>query len=142
MDKIIFKWNDDIKMEDCFYIREQVFCCEQNISKEDEIDGIDDECEQVVGFVNDNPVATGRIVLKDDGHHLGRISVLKEFRGNGFATLLVEEMISHLKNQGIEEIYLSSQLYVKKLYEKIGFKPFGEIYLDCEIEHIDMKYGG
>ncbi len=139
MKKINFKWIEN-NLSDCFYVREQVFVIEQNISKEDEYDGIDDQCPQVVGYVDNKPVATGRIVFKGGKYNLGRICVLKEYRGFGYATLLVEEMINYLKKQGITEIHLSSQLYVKKLYENIGFKEYGNVYMDCNIEHISMVY--
>ncbi len=142
MSKIIYKWIQNNDYKDCFEVREKVFIKEQNISKEEEYDGIDNKCEHIVGYVNNEPVATGRIVIKDGNYYLGRIAVVKEHRGNGYATSLIKEMITHLKQKNISEVYLSSQFYVKELYEKIGFKSFGDVYLDCNIEHISMVYKG
>ncbi len=140
MCEIHFKWLEKGDYEDCFKIRKEVFIKEQNISYEDEYDGIDDQCEHIVGYVNNTAVATGRIVIKNNKYYLGRIAVLKEYRGKGYATKLIKEMIEYLNKQKINEIYLSAQIYAKRLYQNIGFVEFGEIYLDCNIEHINMVY--
>ncbi len=142
MSELTYKWIQNKDYTDCFKVREEVFVKEQKISREEEYDGIDDKCQHIVAYINSEPIATGRIVTKDNKHYLGRIAVIKKYRGEGYATGLIKEMISYLKQQNVNEIYLSSQLYVKELYEKIGFKEFGDIYLDCNIEHVSMIYKG
>ncbi len=140
MCKILFKWVKNSDYTDCFKIREEVFIKEQNISREDEYDGIDNKCSHIVGYIKNEPVATGRIIVKNNKHYLGRIAVIKKYRGKGYATELIKEMIIYLKRKKVSKVYLSSQLYVKELYEKIGFVTFGDIYLDCNIKHINMVY--
>ena len=38
------------------------------------------------------------------------------------------------------EIKLSAQLYVRNLYESVGFKAVSDIYEEAGIEHIKMHY--
>ena len=49
----------------------------------------------------------------------------------------VDFIVNELKE---EEIIISAQLYVKSLYENVGFKVISEPYIEAEIEHIKMKY--
>ncbi len=140
MSKISFKWIKDSNYEDCFKVRKEVFIKEQNISYDKEYDGIDNECDHIVGYVDNTPIATGRILVKDNKYYLGRICVLKEYRGFGYGIELIKEMIKYLEEKNIKEIYLSSQYYIKDLYSKLGFMEYGKTYLDCNIEHISMVY--
>ncbi len=134
------KWLSGVEdLSDSFFVREEVFVKGQNIPKEEEYDAKDIDCEHIVIYDNNNPIATGRIVY-DGKYHLGRIAVLEQYRGKKVATTLLKEMIKHLEDKGVYEIHLSSQLYVLELYKKVGFKDYGDIYLDCDIEHKSMIY--
>jgi len=66
--------------EDICSIRYEVFVDEQNVPEELEIDGLDNEAKHVLAFVDGVPIGTGRIL--SDGH-IGRVAVLKDYRGFG-----------------------------------------------------------
>jgi len=52
------------------------------------------------------------------------ISLLKEYRNRGIGTVLMQNMIEHLKNQGYAQVSLSVQKrnYAVKMYQKLGFE--------------------
>jgi len=64
-----------------------------------------------------------------DEYHLNNIAVAKDFRENGTAIYLLENMILYLNDIKVNSVFLevsSSNLPARKLYEKIGFVPQGE----------------
>lgn len=62
------------------------------------------------------------------------ISVLEEFRQCGIGTVLMQQMLTALKQQGYPQVSLSVQKenYAARMYEKLGF----EIVEDKEEEYI------
>lgn len=126
-------------------IRIKVFVKEQQVPIELEIDELDSvETTIHIGlFYNNEMVGVGRILDIDSGHiHLGRIAILKEYRGLGLGEKLVlgmERIASELTNKNLVS-HLSAQKYAENFYKKLGYENIsGEIYLDAGIEHIDMQ---
>lgn len=62
------------------------------------------------------------------------ISVLKEYRGAGIGTALLETMLTHLASRGYSRVSLSVQRenYAVKMYEKVGFT----VYIEKDEEYI------
>lgn len=117
-------------------IRETVFVKEQNVPKELEVDGLDIECDHVLLKSGSDFVATGRI--QKDGH-IGRVAVLKEFRGKGLGKEIILSLIEVAKSKGMKKVYLGAQLTAKEFYHKLGFYQYGETFQDAGIEHIMME---
>ncbi len=69
-------------------IRFAVFVEEQGVPREIELDEHDPVSIHVVAFDDQQPVATGRLL--PDGH-IGRMAVLKDWRGRGIGALDAEE---------------------------------------------------
>jgi predicted GNAT family N-acyltransferase len=118
-------------------IRFTVFVKEQNVPQELEIDDLDEKAIHILCYVDNKAVATGRII-KEDGH-IGRIAVLKEYRGKQIGKMIMIFIMEIAKEFGLSSVWLSSQLVAKGFYKKLGFKEYGEIFLDAGIEHINMK---
>jgi len=56
--------------------------------------------------------------------YITSVSVLREWRGNGIAMILMKQCIEHVKASGMQQIGLevaSGNIPVIRLYEKIGF---------------------
>lgn len=120
-------------------VRKTVFVEEQGYTLEEEFDAYDEKCPHVVLFDGEIPVATGRIVLLPDGTaKLGRIAVLKSYRGLHLGAQIVEALLKRAKNDGAARAYVSAQSYAVPFYNKFGFKEYGEEYLDGRIPHLDM----
>ena len=102
-----------------------------------EWDSLDEAAQHLLAVT-----ATGDVLgcarLTGDGN-IGRMAVLKLWRGIGVGGALLTEAISIYQQLGVEKIRLSAQMHAVSFYEKFGFKKYGEPYLDADIMHIDMQ---
>ena len=125
------------KLPQCKIIREEVFIKEQKF--ENEFDDIDEIAYHELILVGDKPVATARIFEEKGSYHLGRVCVLKEYRGKNLGKALLYNLESYAKMIGAKEIYLSAQTRAKDFYIKCGYEEYGEEFLDEYCPHINMK---
>jgi len=116
-------------------IRYEVFINEQNVPEEIEIDGLDGKAKHVLAFVDGVPIGTGRIL--SDGH-IGRVAVLKKYRGQGSGKLIMKELVKWAQDKNLEKVWLSSQWQAHSFYLDLGFVCVGEIYKEAGIDHIRM----
>ena len=121
--------------EDICAIRYEVFVDEQNVAVHLEIDGLDGEAKHTLAFVDGVPIGTGRIL--NDGH-IGRVAVLKNYRGLGIGKLIMKELIKCAQDMSLEKVWLSSQWHAHSFYLDLGFDCVGEIYKEAGIDHIKM----
>ncbi|WP_374667376.1 GNAT family N-acetyltransferase [Acinetobacter sp.] len=122
--------------QDAKLIREQVFIQEQQIAPEDEWDAEDAVSLHFMVYDQAQPVATARLL---NSNSIGRVAVLKAYRGQGIGKLLMEAVISQARTERREFLKLSSQVHAVPFYAGLGFAVHGEEYLDCGIPHIDMQ---
>jgi predicted GNAT family N-acyltransferase len=129
-------------LEDAFHVRREVFIKEQNVPEEEEFDEIDLKSFHVILYESDRPVATGRLLKAGEAcgeaWFIGRISVLKAFRGKNAGKLLVDKLLEKAAEQGAGKIYIHAQTHAVRFYEKFGFVPYGDIFPESGIEHISM----
>ena len=122
-------------IEDICAIRYEVFVDEQNVPEELEIDGLDGEAKHVLAFVDGVPIGTGRIL--DDGH-IGRVAVLKDYRGFGIGKLIMKKLIKWAQDITLKKVWLSSQWHAHSFYLDLDFVCVGDIYKEAGIDHIKM----
>ena len=143
MDKGILKgtylFGDD-NLEQIYVIRKQVFEVEQNIDKKDIYNDLDKESIHCLVFLDEKPVGAGRITLLDDEYRLGKIAVLKEFRGMYIGQFIVQLLIDKVLDMGKNIITIHAQLQAKSFYEKLGFEVSGDFFQEVNIPHIKMIY--
>ena len=88
-------------------------------------------------------VAYSRILPKGlsyDHASIGRVLVLQSYRRKGVAQEMMKACIEFIKQNFDEtEIIISAQLYVKAMYESVGFKVISDVYDEVNIPHIKMK---
>ena len=121
--------------KDICAIRYEVFVDEQKVPEKLEIDGLDNEAKHVLAFVDGVPIGTGRIL--SDGH-IGRVAVLKDYRGLGIGKLIMKELIKWAQDMNLEKVWLSSQWHAHSFYLDLGFVCVDEIYKEAGIDHIKM----
>jgi hypothetical protein len=118
------------------FIRNSVFSGDQGIDPGLDFDGNDPEAIHVIAIFNDNAVGTGRML--DDGH-IGRVAVLAQYRGRGIGSGIVKCLMDEAKRGGYPRVYLGSQKHACEFYTKLGFAPYGDVYIEVDIEHISME---
>jgi len=125
----------DQLQQDAKLIRTQVFICEQGITEADEWDDQDVISQHFVIYDQDQPIATARLL---QNHSVGRVAVVKVYRGQGLGQMIMLEIISYAQKQGLSVLTLSSQVHAISFYEKLGFTVQGNPYDECGISHIEM----
>lgn len=133
------EWKYYPNLQDCYKIRTKVFIEEQMVSREEEPDEYDAVADHVVVYEQKQPIAAGRLVIKEEGFMLGRIAVLPEHRGLGYGDLVVRLLVRRAFDLGAKEVYLHAQTHAVAFYEKLGFKTVGEKFIEAGIEHIEMR---
>lgn len=120
-------------------IREEVFVKEQGFANE--FDEIDDRSWHLVLYLDQTPIATGRVYEVDpETYQIGRICVRKPFRGQSVGTYVVKFLCNKAISLGARKAVLLAQLDKQGFYYRIGFRPDpnGEVIMDEGVPHIKM----
>ena len=118
-------------------IRFTVFVEEQKVPAEIELDEHDAHCVHALAWSDANQaVGTGRLL--PDGH-IGRMAVLRAWRGQGVGAALLERLVGAARERGDAEVVLSAQTHAVEFYRRHGFAEEGEVYQDAGIAHRDMR---
>ena len=119
-------------------IREKVFIQEQKVTPELEWDGMDEKAIHFLVFKDEKAIGCARAIVIKSQMQLGRMAVLKEYRGQGAGSTLIEKAIVTAKLKQLSGIHISAQCNAINFYVKFGFEVMGDTYLDAEILHRDM----
>jgi predicted GNAT family N-acyltransferase len=118
------------------HIRETVFMQEQNVPAELEWDGEDAQALHLLASDQQgHPIGCARIL--HDGH-IGRMAVLKPWRGRGIGHSLLQRAVEVVRTIGCREAFLDAQCYAIPFYERSGFIAEGEEFMDAGIPHRHM----
>jgi predicted GNAT family N-acyltransferase len=60
-------------------------------------------------------------------------------RGAGAGRALLDLLVARAGERGLPAVELHAQLHARGFYERAGFTPFGEVYLEAGIEHLGMR---
>ena len=69
---------------------------------------------------------------------IGRIAVLKEYRGKHYGATVVNAVVAKSIEAGAERIYVDAQNHAVNFYEKLGFRICGRELVDRGIVHTPM----
>ncbi|MDA7423788.1 GNAT family N-acetyltransferase [Thalassococcus lentus] len=123
----------------CHALRRAVFIEEQGIAEADEWDDLDQEATHLLVRDGDQPVATARLLYDGATGKIGRICVLKSYRGRGLGEALIDASLTlFARRPKLTQAYLSAQDHAIPFYEKLGFEARGDQYDDAGIPHRDM----
>lgn len=117
-------------------IRNTVFTAEQYIDEKLDFDGQDPDAVHVLVACQGTYVGTGRML--SDGH-IGRLAVLKAYRGRGLGAKVLLALVQQAKKMGLKRVYLGAQKHAIGFYERSGFAVYGEPYTEVNIEHVHME---
>lgn len=120
-------------------IRYKVFVEEQQVPSAIEYDEYEAECHHYLMFIGDTAIATCRRRITPGGIKLERFAVLEPWRGKGLGYELVKHVLDEVVNEG-QPIYLHAQEVVIPFYFKLGFRAYGDVFVEAGIRHFLMKY--
>jgi len=128
-------------MLSCLDLRRTVFIEEQNVPENEEVDGDDPGCDHILLTESDIPVGAARLKYYNDFVKVQRVCVLKNYRGQGIGSKIINFIIRHVEKNDIRSsVRLGSQIHALEFYKRLGFIEFGEEYLDAGILHKDMEF--
>ena len=125
---------------DCVFLRNiriRVFVIEQQIPWQWEFDDYDKIARHILVKDQDKIIGTGRLFpyLGNDDYKLGRIAVLKEYRGNGIGTKILKHLELIAKDKKVNQITLEAQSDKLNFYLKENYIIEGDKYLMDGIYH-------
>lgn len=125
--------------EDAKAIREEVFVKEQGFQKE--FDELDAKSWHLVLYLDNTPIATGRVSEVDpETYRIGRVAVKKEFRHMKVGSYTIKFLCNKVLSLGARKAILSAQSDKIGFYRALGFRPVpdGEITYDEGVPHLTM----
>ena len=130
----LVRWHDQAAV--LRTIRETVFIHEQQVPVELEWDEFDAVSLHALALSpQGKPVGTARLL--PDGH-IGRMAVLKEWRGKGFGGAMLLRLLDASKSRGLKKVMLNAQTPAMRFYAKFGFTVHGEEFMEAGIPHVKM----
>jgi len=124
-------------------IRFDVFVLEQGVPPELELDELDADSAQVIHVVATNAtgdaIGTARMLLEKPLPRIGRMAVLRDWRGKGIGQEMLELLCEDAKRRGYHAIRLNSQTHATPFYYKQGFLSVGAEFVEAGIPHLEMR---
>ena len=122
-------------------LRNQVFVVEQNCPYQD-ADDKDQKSYHLLGMMGNDLAAYARLLPKGVSYEfpsIGRVVTSPKYRRSGAGVALMKEAIQRCNALfGKQPIKIGAQLYLKQFYGSLGFSQTSEMYLEDDIEHIEM----
>ena len=124
---------------DALSIRYMVFVDEQQVPKALEVDEDEAAAIHFVLYEEDQPLATLRLLpLSPSQVKLQRMAVQQDARQKSLGKQLILFAENYANEQGYQTITLGAQQTAIPFYEKIGYQPQSEPFMDAGIPHITM----
>lgn len=155
MSKIVFISSNSDDFQLVKDIRASVFTAEQGADETAEFDRYDEEKTDTLYallydgektdtlyallYDGENAVATSRLALTEKGYKIGRIAVLKEYRGKGLGEIIVRAVVEKAFEKGADTVLVDAQNYAVPFYERFGFKVAGSQIFDRGLPHMPMS---
>ncbi|HEX3518553.1 MAG TPA: GNAT family N-acetyltransferase [Solirubrobacteraceae bacterium] len=127
-------------LEGAIALREQVFCREQGVPRDEELDGRDGEALHLVALEpgSDRVIATLRLLRDGTRAKVGRVAVQRDWRRLGIAARMLQLALTRARELGATEARLAAQIEAKGLYEHAGFVVQSDRFMEAGIPHVWM----
>ena len=130
---------DEAEVATALELREAVFCDEQGVPLEADLDGLDDAALHVVAIDGGELLGTCRVVLEGTTGRFGRLCVRRDARSRGVARALLDEAEVQARAAGAQRMTLHAQTSALGLYRRAGYEAEGEPFDEEGIEHLRMS---
>jgi predicted GNAT family N-acyltransferase len=132
------------ELAEALKLRYDVFCVEQGVPEDEELDGRDHEGIHLTAVAVDDAgsgelLATCRLVLVGRTVQLSRLAVKDSARRQGIASALLEAADAESRAAGARRIVLHAQIYARPLYEQAGYVIRGSVFREAGIDHVAME---
>lgn len=118
-------------------VRRSVFIDEQGVPEALEWDADDATATHFLALTLDGqPLGCARLL---PGGQLGRMAVLRDWRGRGVGTALLAAALGVARGRGLRTLDLSAQVHAAPFYAQAGFSRVGEVYEEAGIAHVRMR---
>ncbi|MBV1915135.1 MAG: GNAT family N-acetyltransferase [Pseudomonadales bacterium] len=120
-------------------IRLTVFVEEQAVPIDEEWDQWDESSWHWLAYDESNhSVGTARLTPQGQ---IGRMAVVKEYRGEGVGAQLLESVVSEARIH-FQTVFLHAQIRVIEFYQRAGFELMGPVFDEAGIAHqkMTLKY--
>jgi predicted GNAT family N-acyltransferase len=130
----------EAELEGAVNVRMRVFVVEQQIPPEEEMDDADATATHAIALRLGQIIGTGRLLYLDDGAaQIGRMAVDGQFRRQGVGGRILAFLEEEARAQGVGSCLLHAQEYVKAFYAQSGYMERGDLFLEADILHIEMR---
>jgi predicted GNAT family N-acyltransferase len=120
-------------------VREAVFVAEQKVPRGIELDEHDAVSRHVIARDADGgAIGTGRLLVKGNPGHIGRMAVLADWRGKGVGRALLERLLEEAANRNMRHLALHAQTQASGFYRRFGFVEEGPEFMEAGIPHRTM----
>ena len=117
-------------------IRYEVFVNEQQVPEAEEMDAFDETSMHLLAsYVESGFIGCARIMPSGQ---IGRMAVLKNFRGRGVGSRLMQAAITQAKQHRFASLFLHAQCHAESFYAQFGFVACGEVFEEASIRHVKM----
>lgn len=133
-----FKELTTTELEQILRLRQSIFIVEQE-SYFSDIDGNDYDALHLYKEDNGEIWAYSRILNYGNIIKFGRVSVKKEYRGNGNGRILITKVLETINEKFPDkDIHIMAMSYLKEFYESFGFQSTSDVYIIDQHLHEDM----
>jgi predicted GNAT family N-acyltransferase len=117
------------KISEIKFVRREVYQIEQEIDPNKIFDGQDEMAEQILAYLDNQPVGTARVrYLDNQVASSEKLAVLSNARRQGIGKKIMKKALELATQKNVEEVKIRAQEYVKGLYEQLGFEQEGESF--------------
>lgn len=128
-------------------IREIVFIEEQSVPESLERDADDAQAFHVLALKGGHAIGTGRLVLLPEAPageqgawgRIGRMAVLQSDRKGGTGSLVLKALEEEARKRKLVGILLHAQLSAMEFYQRHGYAPYGAVFEEAGMPHLEMK---
>lgn len=121
-------------------VRETVFVHEQKVPLRMEWDEDDPRALHCLALDREGePVGTGRLIVDGRVARIGRMAVMRPWRGKGVGAALLEALMAAAREHGAREVELSAQVGAVGFYRRYGYTEEGGEFIEAGIPHVRMR---
>jgi len=121
-------------------VREEVLRKPLGMSLKNEDLSGDAEDKIVIAVDNDKVIGCVMMHPKENGVlKLRAMGVYEQYQGKGVGRLLIHAAEKEAAGDGYKKIDLHARMVAKVFYEKLGYTPVGDIFIEVGIPHVLME---